>query len=339
MFKILKYFFLVAIIIGSAIAFYAYNSIFGNYVKEDVYLTIPSASSYQEVLESLKKNNLIKNEHFFSLLANKMNYPNNIYSGKYEFEKGISLYDVLVKLRGAHQSPVKLTINNVNFKQDLAGKIGAQLEIDSASFLNYINNDSAISKLGYNKDNILCLFIPNTYEFYWNVSFNSFIEKFEKEHATFWNETRTKKANKLDLTPNEVFILASIVEKEYKFADERKRIAGVYINRIKKGMKLQADPTVKFAIGDLSLKRVLTVHTEYDNPYNTYYYAGLPPGPICLPETSTIEDVLNAEEHNYIYFCAKADLSGYHTFNTNYNGHLNAARLYQAALNKLRIYE
>ena len=339
MFKVLKYFLITITLGGLIVAYFAYNSIFGAYVEENISFTIPSQSTYEEVYEKLDDYKLIKNKFLFNILVNKMNYPNNIYSGKYDLEKGNSLYDVLVKLRGAHQTPIKLTINNVNFKQDLAGKIGQQLEIDSINFLKFIEDDSLISKIGYNKDNILCLFIPNTYEVYWNISLHSLIEKFEKEHQAFWNETRTKKAKALGLTPNQAFILASIVEKEYKYADERKRIAGVYINRIKMGMKLQADPTVKFAIGDLSLKRVLTVHTEYDNPYNTYFYAGLPPGPICLPETSTIDDVLNAEAHNYIYFCAKADLSGYHTFNSNYNQHLNAAKLYQAALNKLKIYE
>jgi len=339
MMKMLKYLLGVIFLVGVTVAYFSYQTIFGSYVENDFSLTITTNSSYEDVFKQLKDKGIVKNDFLFNSLANKMNYPHKIYAGKYDFEQGISLYDLIVKLRGAHQTPVKLIINNVNFKQDLAAKIASQIEIDSASFYNYITNDSIINSLSYQADNILCLFIPNTYEVYWNISLPELMKKFQKEKEKFWNISRNEKATELGLTTDEVFILASIVEKEYKYADERKRIAGVYLNRLDRGMKLQADPTVKYAVGNLALKRVLTIHTELDNSYNTYYYAGLPPGPICLPETSTIDAVLNAEKHRYLYFCAKADLSGYHTFNSSYTAHLNAARAYQKALNKLKIYE
>lgn len=337
--KYVKYLAIGLLLLGAFVSFYLYSLVFGASVLETKELFVPSGSTYADLVDSLEENDLINQAALFFVLAEKMNLPNNVHGGRYIIEEGTSNYELIVKLRGGLQTPVNMVINNVNFKSDLAAKIASQIELDSAAVMSIIANKSSIENLGYTEDDILCLFVPNTYEVYWNISLESLLDKFEGFHDAFWSDTRKEQAAALGLSPNEVFILASIVEKEYKYADERSRIAGVYVNRLQKGMKLQADPTVKFALGDLSIKRVLTVHTEYDHPYNTYYYADLPPGPICLPETSTIDAVLNAEEHNYIYFCAKEDLSGYHTFSTNYNDHLKAARLYQSALNKLNIYE
>ena len=339
MLKWLKYMVLIAFLVGGFVVYYAYSLLFGTAVFKETTLFVRSGSSYEQLLETLNEEQLIQNEKVFNLLADKMNLKNNVHSGKYVIAEGTSLYDLIATLRGGLQTPVKLIINNVNFKADLAGRISEQIELDSLEIYQFLNDEEQLKALSYNKDNILCLFIPNTYEVYWNISLEAFIKKITSEHANFWTAERKSKAEALGLNENKAFILASIVEKEYKFGEERPRIAGVYVNRLNKGMKLQADPTVKFALGDLSLKRILTVHTEYDNPYNTYFYAGLPPGPICLPETSTIDAVLNAEEHDYLYFCAKEDLSGYHVFNTTYTAHLQTARLYQAALNKLKIYE
>ncbi len=337
--KAIKYGFILVVVAGLFLAYYCYTLLFGAVVLKQTTLFVYPETSYESLIADLKEQDLIQNEALFSALANKMNLPNNIHTGKYVFDVNSSTYDIITKLRGGLQTPVKLVINNVNFKEDLAGKIAGQIALDSTQIFNFLQDEEAIKKLGYDKDDILTLFIPNTYEVYWNISFEAFLEKLEKEHEIFWNDSRRSKAEALGLTPKKVFIIASIVEKEYKHPEERSKIAGVYINRIGKGMKLQADPTVKYALGDLTIKRVLTVHTEYDHPYNTYYNTGLPPGPICLPETSTIDAVLNAEKHNYLYFCAKEDFSGYHTFNTSYSAHINSAKLYQAALNKLRIYE
>lgn len=337
--KAFKYGSIFLLIAGLFAAYYCYTLLFGSIILKETTLYVYPETTYTELLNSLEDKELIQHNTLFQTLAERMNLPNNIHAGKYVFETGASTYDVIAKIRGGLQTPVKLVINNVNFKEDLAGKISNQMAIDSSALVDFLGDEEKLKALGYNKDDILCLFIPNTYEVYWNMNFEAFIEKLEKEHDAFWTESRLDKATALGLTPKKAFILASIVEKEYKHPEERIRIAGVYLNRINLGMKLQADPTVKFALGDLSLKRVLTVHTEYDHPYNTYYNLGLPPGPICLPETSTIDAVLNAEDHDYIYFCAKEDFSGYHVFNTTYNAHLQSAKLYQAALNKLKIYE
>ena len=339
MLKWLKYLIFAILLSGAFFVYYAYSLLFGTVAFEEKTLYIKSNSSYEALMEILEKEDLIQHKEVFNMLAEKMNLKKNIHSGKYIIPEGTSLYDLLAMLRGGLQKPVKLIINNVNFKSDLAAKISEQIELDSLSIYTFLNDEKQLKTSGYNKDNILCLFIPNTYEVYWNISQEAFLKKIKAEHASFWNASRLAKAKALGLDEQKAFILASIVEKEYKYGEERSRIAGVYLNRLNKGMKLQADPTVKFALGDLGIKRILTVHTEYDNLYNTYYYAGLTPGPICLPETSTIDAVLNAEEHDYIYFCAKEDLSGYHVFNASYASHLKTARLYQAALNKLKIYE
>ncbi|MDC3209233.1 endolytic transglycosylase MltG [Chitinophagales bacterium] len=339
MIKKMKYLLIGLFLIGCFVSFNLYSFCFGVSVYQQTDFYLPTGSTYESLLNTLKKEELINNEKVFSVLAEKMNLKNNIYPGYYLIEEGTSNYELIAILRGGMQTPVKLVINNIVFKQDLAAKIASQIERDSLSIYTFLFDEERIAEMGYDMDNISCLFLPNTYEVYWNLSLESLLAKFTHAHQSFWNESRLQQAANKGLSSNEVFILASIVEKEYKYASERRRIAGVYVNRLKLGMKLQADPTVKFALGDLSIKRILTVHTALNHPYNTYYYADLPPGPICLPETSTITDVLEAEEHNFLYFCAKADLLGYHTFTKSYNDHLKAARLYQAALNKLRIYE
>lgn len=336
---LLKYFFFIGFFLGGIAVYLAYSIIFGAYVKQETIVYIPSSCNETEFFRILEENQLIHQPTLFYPLADKMNLRNHIHPGKYVIDKGSSLYQVIKKLRGGLQSPVPLIINNVNFKSDLAKRISQQIELDSNQMYQFLSDESSLKKWNYTSDNVMCLFIPNTYEVYWNIGFESFIEKLQKEELNFWNETRLSKATTLNLSKEEVFILASIVEKEYKFAEEKGKIARVYLNRLAINMKLQADPSVKFALGDLSIKRILTVHTEYNHPYNTYFNYGLPPGPICLPETSTIDAVLNAENHDYLYFCAKEDLSGYHVFNTNYDDHLKTAKLYQAALNKLSIYE
>lgn len=335
----MKYLLIGLFLVGCFVSFYAYSSCFGVSVYQQTDFYLPTGSTYESLLNTLKKEKLINNERVFLVLAEKMNLKNNVYPGYYLIEEGTSIYELIAILRGGMQTPVKLVINNINFKQDLAARIASQIERDSLSIYTFLFDEERIAEKGYDVDNISCLFLPNTYQVYWNLSLESLMAKFTQAHQNFWNERRLQQAANIGLSSNEVFILASIVEKEYKYASERRRIAGVYLNRLKLGMKLQADPTVKFALGDLSIKRISTVHTAHNHPYNTYYYADLPPGPICLPETSTIEDILEAEEHNFLYFCAKSDLLGYHTFTKNYNDHLKAARLYQAALNKLRIYE
>lgn len=336
--KNIKYLLAILLSFGLIVGVSSYFKVFGSVVSEETAIYVSKTDNYNQLKDKLKIAKILKDEIIFDALAKQMKVPEKLNAGKYVFKPGDSTLDVLKKFRGNRQSTVRLVINNINFKQDLAGKISHQLDIDSLEFFNFLNDDALLKEKGFNKDNIMCVFIPNTYEMYWATSLDKFLEKMQKEHDLFWTEDRKAKARAKGLTTNEIFILASIVEKEYKFSSERPRIAGVYLNRLRINMPLQADPTCKFAWGDLSLKRIFSVHTQNPHPYNTYFVYGLPPGPICLPETSTINDVLNAETHNYLYFCAHADLDGKHEFNTNFDDHMKAARLYQKALNKLNIY-
>ena len=336
--KVLKYLLIAFLVLGLIVGFSAYFKLFSSLVSVETPIYITKTDDYNALKDKLKVAKVMKDEVLFDALADRMNLKEKITPGKYILKPGESLLDIIRKFRGNRQSSVKLVINNVNFKEDLAGKVSKQLDLDSLEFINFLNNEDLLKQKGFTKDNIMCIFIPNTYELYWSMSLDKFLEKMQKENDIFWTEERKTKAKAKGLTTNEAFILASIVEKEYKFKSERQRIAGVYLNRLAINMPLQADPTCKFAWGDLSLKRVLAIHTQNPHPYNTYYVNGLPAGPICLPETSTIDAVLNAETHQYLYFCAHADLDGKHEFNINYNDHVNAAIRYQKALNKLKIF-
>lgn len=329
--------FILLILLGLTGLFY-FQQLKAPLSEKDISIYLYKDANYADLEVQLKKNNLILDSWLFEKLAEKMNLKNHVHGGHYLLPKGINTLDLIRKFRSGLQTPVKVVLNNVNFKQDLAKRFAEQLELDETIILSFLEDTVALANYGFTNDIVLCFFIPNTYEFYWNASLDNLINRMKKEHTNFWNNNRITKAKEKGLTPNQTFILASIVEKEYKHGNERSKIAGVYVNRLKKGMILQADPTVKYALGDLSIKRVLKIHTEYDHPYNTYVYTGLPPGPICLPETSTIDAVLNAESHDYLYFCAKADMSGYHEFNKTYTAHLNSAKLYHKALNKLKVY-
>jgi len=241
-------------------------------------------------------------------------------------------------LRMGKQVPVKLIFNNnIRTKKELIDIVTKKLEVDSLSLYQTFENNSLYEPWGFNSHNILCMFIPNTYEFYWNTNSVSFFERMYKEYKKFWNIQRLEKAKKANLSPIEITILASIVLQETKKIDEMPKIAGVYINRLKKDMPLQADPTVVYAIGDFSIKRVLKKHLEIDSPYNTYKYKGLPPGPICLPDPVTIDKTLDYEQHNYLFFCAKEDFSGYHNFAETIAQHQQNALKYKIALNKKNI--
>ena len=234
--------------------------------------------------------------------------------------------------------PTQITFNNVRFKEELAEKISRTIGINEEEFLAALNDQARIEKLGFNPETIMAMFIPNTYEVYWTISIDELFNRMKKEHDDFWNENRRQKAQALGLNITDVSTLASIVQAESSKNDESPKIAGLYLNRLQKNMLLQADPTVKFALGDFSIQRILTKDTKVDSPYNTYRYRGLPPGPINLPTITSIDAVLNYEEHNYIYMCAKEDFSGYHRFARTLSEHNKNARLFQRALNSRGIY-
>lgn len=306
--------------------------------KPDRYLLIPTGAKYPVVVDSLKKNKMLNDELSFSFLAKLLKYQENVKPGRYLIEGNMGNLKAIRMLRAGNQSPVKVTFNNIRLKEELPGKVCRNLEADSVSFAALINDPAVAQKYGLDTSTIMAMFLPNTYEMYWNTSADELLERMHREYKSFWTKERLQKAKAIRLTPVQVSVLASIVEEEqHRKSDERPRVAGLYLNRLKTGMPLQADPTLKFALKNFALKRVLKGHMEINSPYNTYKFAGLPPGPITLPSLSSLDAVLNYERHQYIYMCAKEDFSGYHNFAVDYSDHLKNARLYQKALNAANI--
>jgi len=305
--------------------------------KKIDYINIPTNSKYDDVLNRLKETKLIKNINSFDRLARIADYENHIHPGHFQVKNGINNYELVRLLYSGKQTPVTVTFNNVRLKSELASKVSKLIEADSISILNLLNDPEFIKPFGFTPETSILLCLPNTYEFWWNTSAEQFLKRMAKEQKKFWNESRLNKAKKIGLSPIQIGILASIVDQETNKNDEMSRIAGVYLNRLNKGMPLQADPTVKFALNDFSITRILKGYTEVDSPYNTYKYAGLPPGPICLPNTSTIDKVLNYEKHEFFYFCAREDFSGYHNFAENLEEHNINAKKYQHALSNLEL--
>lgn len=297
-------------------------------------LYIPTGADFEQVKDSLYLNGLIVNAKSFEWWAERKDYPSHVKPGRYLLKDGMSNRQLCGMLNGGLQTPVRVTFNNVRDVAMLAGRIGDQIEADSIEIMDYLNDATHLAELGFNRQTIPALFLPNTYEFYWNTSAAQFVEKMKKEYDRYWNSERVNKAKEIALSPIQVSTLASIVDKETNKTDEMARIAGVYLNRLRNGWLLQADPTLVFAVGDFGLKRVLNVHKEVESPYNTYKYPGLPPGPICIPSLASINAVLNAEKHNYYYFCAKEDFSGYHNFAKTLAEHNRNAQRYQRALGK-----
>lgn len=297
---------------------------------KDMSLYIPTGSDYQSVKNELVALNVLKSKRAFDWLAKRLKYDDNVHAGRYLLTDGMTNQQLINMLRMGYQTPVKVVFNNMRTVEQLAGRISEQIEADSLSIITEIKNDPDVDAT---------TFIPNTYEFYWNTDADVFVDKMQVEYNRFWNETRQQKAKEIKLTQREVSILASIVDKETTKKSEMPTIAGVYLNRLRKCWPLQADPTLVYALGDYNIRRVLDIHKNIDSPYNTYKFAGLPPGPICIPSIAAIDAVLNAEKHNYFYFCAKDDLSGYHVFAKNITEHNKNAEKYRRALNKNKIYK
>ena len=328
----------ILLIFALAFGYWLYRSVMSPNVQtadgKDVELYIPTGSDYEQVKAILQEANLIVNEKSFNWLANKKELPSNIHPGHYIINNGMSNNQLVNMLRGGLQSPVKVTFNNIRNVDMLAGRIATQIEADSASISNLLHNQEYINQLGFNNYTIPALFLPDTYEFYWNTDAEGFVVRMFQEYNKFWNEERKQQAQSKGLTPIQVSTLASIVNKETNMSDEMPRVAGVYINRLKNNWLLQADPTLVFAWNDFTIKRVLDRHKEIESPYNTYKYLGLPPGPICIPSIAAVKAVLNAEDHHYFYFCAKEDFSGYHNFAKTLAEHNRNAARYQQALNQ-----
>ena len=332
--KILVGSLLAAILLGIAGIAHIYYYFFAQpfQITETTYIYIDRDDDVDSVFHKIIEGGNPKQMHGFESLVRYQGY--NVKTGRYAIKPTDNMRYLHRRLSMGYQTPIKLTVGSVRTLDRIARNTARQLMIDSCEIANILNDTSYISKLGYTKETLPALFIPNTYEVYWNISAEDFIQRMGKEHKAFWNEKRLKQAEAIGLTPIEVATLASIVEEETANNSEKPMVAGLYINRLKKGMLLQADPTVKFSLQEFGLKRILFKHLEVNSPYNTYKYAGLPPGPIRIPSYQGLESVLNYTKHNYLYMCAKEDFSGTHNFAINSAQHAANARRYQQALNR-----
>ncbi|MEO6670804.1 MAG: endolytic transglycosylase MltG [Ferruginibacter sp.] len=332
--RILLFGFLILVIVAG----YAVWNIFGPTVSpsSNKYFYIKTGSSYADVKKELLDQKIISGGFFFDRVAMQVKYDQRVKPGRYEIKKG-SIVDLIRMLKAGNQSAVRLVINKLRTKEDLAAKIGLNFEIDSASVMNFIGNNDSLVKYDVDTNTVMTLIIPNSYLFWWNSSLKSILDRFATQKKNFWEGERVQKANALHLTPDQVYTMASIVEEETNKAEDKGKIASTYINRLSKGMKLEADPTVKYAMRNFELKRILRGHLQYQSPYNTYQQTGLPPGPICTASINTIDAVLDAPVTNYLFFVAKPDLRGYSNFAETYSQHLVYAREYQQALDSLII--
>ena len=303
------------------------------------FLYIHTGSNYSDVVQTLEKDHVIKSPGFFALVARKAELPEKIRAGKYEIKQGESVLNIVRTLKNGKQSPVNLVITKLRTKEDFARLAGRQLECDSLAIISYITNNDSLRAFGLDSNAVMTAIMPNTYTFYWNTTAPKLFRRLLSETEKFWTEDRRQKARNLGLTPEQVYILSSIIEEETNKYDEMPLMASVYINRLNRGMFLGADPTIKYALRNFAAKRVnlKMISESAGSPYNTYRNKGLPPGPICTPSIKTIDAVLNAARTDYLYFCARADFSGYHAFAATNAEHLKNAREYQKALNRLQI--
>ncbi len=327
---------IISIIAGIAAIYTAWN-LFGPTlsIPEKKFFYVYSGSDYEKVRQSLLDKNIIKSKGWFDFVSKRLKYPNNIKPGKYEIKEGMSLFGLIRTLKSGNQTPVRLVINKIRTKEDLAGKIGKNFETDSATAIRFLTSNDSLSSFGLDTNTVMTIVIPNSYMLWWNGSFRKIITRLKDQHDKFWEGKRTEQAKKMGFIPSQVYTIASIVEEETLKEEDKGKIASVYMNRISKDMKLEADPTVKYAMRDFGLKRILHGHLKHSSPYNTYQNKGLPPGPICTPSMNTIDAVLNAPKTDYIFFVAKPDFKGYSNFAATYPEHQKYAKAYQQALDSL----
>lgn len=336
--KILIAFAAVVLIMLGMTALTYYLRYFGPSVTDnEKYLYIHTGATFDDVYKTIREKEIVKDSTVFLWAAQNMHYPRAVKPGKYRLTPGMGNRRFINMLKAGNQEPVDLSFRGLRLKEDFAGYISKQLEPDSVSIIHLLDSTAFISKYGFNKDNIYAMFIPNSYQMYWNISAEKFFKRMYDEYQKFWTPARLKKAAGMGLKPTEVITLAAIVDAEALHDSEMPTIAGLYMNRYKRGMKLQADPTVIYANKDFTIRRVLNRHLLKDSPYNTYMYAGLPPGPIMMPSINAIDAVLNYQKHDYLYMCAKEDFSGYHNFAATKEQHLINARKFQQALNERNI--
>lgn len=339
--KNIKIAILVFALVSAMFSYYAWQIFktpnFNVKTGENFELLIPKNSSFNILMDSLNKHQLVRDELSFKFLAKVLGVQEKVKPGRYVISANSTNWELLRKIRNGRQDAIKVVINTWRLKEDIAGKLSKFLPFDSVYIYRHLDSTSYVNNLGFTTSTIPAIFIPNTYEVFWTSDFDSFMQKMKKQYVKFWTNERLDKAKKLNLSADQVSVLASIVEGESKKSDEQARIAGVYWNRLQVNMPLQADPTVVFAWKDFTIKRVTGKYTGINSPYNTYKNTGLPPGPISIPNPDVIDKVLNLEKHQYLYFCAKEDFSGYHAFATDYASHLKNATAYQKALDNNNI--
>jgi len=324
----------------ASFSFYFYQIFFTPNIqlkKDDFYLHIPTGATFETVKDTLDRHEVLNDKISFYFLSKLTGYSDDIKPGRYLLKSNANNLNTIKMLKRGSQAPVKLTYNNIRLKSELIDKLAQRFEFKSKDLSAILNDEKFAKSNGLDTTTIITLFIPNTYEIYWNITADKFMARIKKEYDKFWSPERESKAAEIGMSKAQVSILASIVEAETSKNTEKSRVAGVYVNRLKTNMPLQADPTIKFAVGDFSLKRIYSGHLATESPYNTYKYTGLPPGPINLPSISSIDAVLNYEKHKYIYFCANSLLNGYHEFAETYDQHRANAESYRKALNRLNI--
>lgn len=341
--RILLFILFAGLVVGGIFAYMVYDAIFApntSFSNETAFVFIPSDAGFEDVKQQLDP--LLEDMDSFRKVADRKGYISNIKAGKYAIQKGMNNNEIINSLR-SNNIPVKVAFNNQETLEDLAGRIALQLEPDSIILINKLNDPDFLKSNGFSDDTKLEMYVPNSYEFFWDTSAEDFRDRMLKEYKHFWNEKRLEKAKTLNLTPSEVVSLAAIVHKETAKVDERPRVAGVYLNRIRKGMLLQADPTVIYAIKkhtgnyDTIIKRVLYKDLKLDSPYNTYKYGGIPPGPITMPDISAVDAVLNPEKHDYLYFVANVENFGYHMFAKTLAQHNRNKQQYIRWINKQKV--
>ncbi len=334
-------FMIVFTVMLSSFAFYFWQILFTPNIlvdKPDQFFAIQKGATFKEVQNDLYDQGIVNDLVTFSFLAKLKSYDELVKPGMYRLTSDMTNTQAINLLRSGSQTPIKMTFNRARKVEELPGIFSRFMAFDSLQMAEVMLHDTTASYYGFDSLNFISMFVPNTYEIYWTASPKAVLDRMKKEYDRFWTDDRISKARAIGLSPKEVSILASIVEAEISKTEEARRVAGLYINRLRQGIPLQADPTLVFAANDFSIGRVLTVHTQIDSPYNTYKNEGLPPGPINMPTIIALEAVLNYEQHDFLYMCARDDFSGYHAFAETLREHnINAAK-FQAALNKERIY-
>lgn len=326
---------LVIVLLAAAFAAWKIIGPATSFAQEKKYLYIRTGSNYEDVIASLEKDTIVSGTYWFDLIAKRLDYPQKVKAGKYPVKKGMSALNIVRMLRNGQQEPVKLVVIKFRTKEDLASAIGKKFECDSTEFIHFLNNTDSLKQYGLDTNTVMTTVLPDSYSYFWNITPSKIFSKLRAKYETFWTPERVAKAKEHGLTPQTAYILASIVEEETLKKEDKGKISSVYLNRIEKGMRLAADPTVKFALRDFGLKRIYEKHLLVESPYNTYKYAGLPPGPICTPSLETLDAVLETPSTKYLFFVAKPDFSGYSNFAESYTDHLKFAKQYQQALDKL----